>query len=140
MASVSIKHRSIGAAAIVGPRGHPVVTSRTDGKIEVVTGASAEGFNPLDLMCASLSSCLALSGRISASRLGLLENLIEIYVSVSLEKTHEEPFRVTRFFCEFAIDGEFTESQKMDIAHMAEEICTVSNTLKAGAEIALEVA
>lgn len=139
MAGVSIKQRPIGAEAVLGAKGHPSVTSRTDGRIDIVTGASAEGFNPLDLMCASLASCLVLSGRISASRLGLLEKLVEIRVGVSLEKTHDEPFRVTKFLCEFAIDGEFSEHQKTDIAHMAEEICTVSNTLKAGAEIELTV-
>jgi uncharacterized OsmC-like protein len=138
--AVSIRQRAIGANAVIGGTGHPSVTSRTGGVMEIVTGASAEGFNPLDLMCASLASCLALSGRISASRLGFLDRLAEIRVDVSLEKTHEEPFRITHFLCEFVVEGAFDAAEKREIAHMAEAICTVSNTLKSGAEISLTVA
>jgi uncharacterized OsmC-like protein len=72
MVEFKVKPRPIGATAVVGRHGHPQVTSETGGHLEIVTAASEAGFNPLDLLFSSLASCLVLSGRIAASRLGLL--------------------------------------------------------------------
>ncbi|KAB1086851.1 OsmC family protein [Neorhizobium galegae] len=130
MVELKVKTRPIGATAILGRLGHPQVTSETNGHVDVVTGASEPGFNPLDLMFSSLAACLVLSGRIAASKLGILDRLSEVKVHVTGEKAHEGPSRITKFIVDFRIEGDFDDEQKKQIAHMAEEICTVSNTLK----------
>jgi len=139
MVDLKIKKRPIGAVAKVLRNGHPQVTSRTGGQVGVVTGASEEGFNPLDLMFASLSACLVLSTRIAASKLSLLDRFYGASADVTGEKSSIEPYRVERFIVEMAIDGDLTEDERHRIIHMAEEICTVSNTLKTPPAISLSV-
>lgn len=140
MVDLKIKKRPIGAVARVERNGHPQVTSRTGGEIGVVTGASEEGFNPLDLMFASLSACLVLSARIAASKLSLLDRFDGACADVTGEKSAEEPYRIERFIVEITIEGDLTEDERHHIVHMAEEICTVSNTLKTSPAISLSIA
>ncbi|CAN7338702.1 OsmC family protein [Neorhizobium sp. LjRoot104] len=137
MVELKVKTRPIGATAVLGRLGHPQVTSETGGQVEVVTGASEPGFNPLDLMFSSLAACLVLSGRIAASKLGILDRLSEVRVHVTGEKAHEGPSRITKFIVDFRVEGDFDDEQKSQIAHMAEDICTVSNTLKNTPDIVL---
>jgi uncharacterized OsmC-like protein len=134
---LKVKHRPTGATASVGRIGRPVVSSATGGSIDIVTGASEPGFNPVDLLYASLASCLALSARISASRLSLLDRVQGIRASVSGDKSAEEPMRVTQLVVHIAIDGDLTTAEQQRIVHMAEEICTVSNTLKTSPALSL---
>jgi uncharacterized OsmC-like protein len=130
MVDVKIKKRPVGAIARLERNGHPSVTSRTGGQVGIVTGASEEGFNPLDLIYSSLSACLVLSARIAASRLGLLDRFVSASADVTGEKSHEEPFRIERFIVSITVEGVFTDDERHRIVDMAEEICTVSNTLK----------
>ncbi len=139
MVDLKIKKRPIGAVAKVLRNGHPQVTSRTGGEIGVVTGASEEGYNPLDLMFASLSACLVLSARIAASKLVLLDRFDGASADVTGEKSSEEPYRIERFIVAMTIDGDLTEEERHHIVHLAEEICTVSNTLKAAPAIFLSI-
>jgi uncharacterized OsmC-like protein len=90
-------------------------------------------------MFSSLAACLVLSGRIAASKLGILDRLHEVRAHVAGEKAHEGPSRITKFIVDFRVEGEFDDEQKRQIAHMAEEICTVSNTLKNAPDISLTV-
>src|SRR6478735_1862094 len=78
MVELKVKARPIGATAVLGRLGHPQVTSETKGSVDVVTGASEVGFNPLDLMFSSLAACLVLSARIAASKLGMLDRFREV--------------------------------------------------------------
>ena len=130
MVDVRIKKRPVGATAIVARHGHPKVTSRTGGQIDIVTGATEEGFNPLDLMFASLSACLVLSTRIAASRLDLIDRFDGATADVSGEKSADEPYRLERFAVTFTIAGDLTDAEKHRIVEMAEDICTISNTLR----------
>lgn len=139
MVDVKIKKRPIGALARLERNGHPAVTSRTGGEIGVVTGASEEGYNPLDLMFASLSACLVLSARIAASKIGLLSRFDGASADVTGEKSAEEPFRIERFVVRITIDGDLSESERHQIVEMAEDICTVSNTLKSTPAISLSI-
>ncbi|MFB9950771.1 OsmC family protein [Rhizobium puerariae] len=139
MVEIKVKARQTGATAVLGRTGHPWVTSETDGRIDVVTGASEPGFNPLDLMFSSLAACLVLSGRIAASRLGILDRLAEVRAHVRGEKAHDGPSRVTRFIVDLKVEGDLTADQKAEIVHMAEEICTVSNTLKGSPAFSIEL-
>ena len=81
--AAKIKVRPTGATATLGRTGFPHVVSETGGVIDIRTGAAEAGFNPLDLLYASLSACLAMSARIAASRLGVLDRLTHVSGRVS---------------------------------------------------------
>jgi len=134
-----VKKRPTGAVVTLGRLGHPDVVTATGGALTVVTAASEPGFNPLDLLYSSLSACLALSARIAASRMGVLDRFEKVMVHVSGEKAEEEPSRIVRFDVRIEIMGDFDEATRSAIAHMAEDICTVSNTLKGDAEFSLSI-
>ncbi|EMS94890.1 hypothetical protein H009_24911 [Agrobacterium tumefaciens str. Cherry 2E-2-2] len=134
-----VKKRPTGAVVTLGRLGHPDVVTATGGALTVVTAASEPGFNPLDLLYSSLSACLALSARIAASRMGVLDRFEKVMVHVAGEKAEEEPSRIVRFDVRIEIKGDFDEATRSAIAHMAEDICTVSNTLKGDAEFALSI-
>lgn len=139
MGEAKVKTRPIGATATVGRFGHPQVASATGGKLGIITGASEPGFNPLDLMFSALAACLVLSGRIAASKLGMLDRLSEVRAHVSGEKAPEGPSRISHFVVDLVIVGDLSDQEKSRIAHMAEEICTVSNTLKAAPTFTVSV-
>ena len=134
-----VKLRPVGARAAVGRLGRPAISTVTGGKLDVVTGVAEPGFNPIDLLYSSLAACLALSARIAASRLGLLERFNGVVVEVAGEKSAEEPYSIVRFDIGIAVSGDFDENSRNAIAHLAEDICTVSNTLKGDAEFAMSV-
>lgn len=126
----AIKTRPVGATAVMGRTGFPAITSATNGTLQVVTGMSEAGFNPLDLLYASLSACLAMSARIAAGQLGVLDRFEGVTVSVTGQKAQDGPSRVARFDIQFDIKGDFDEATRMAIAEAAEsEICTVGNTI-----------
>ncbi|WP_331375912.1 OsmC family protein [Sinorhizobium chiapasense] len=131
MAELKVRTRETGATAVVGRTGFPHVTSVTGGELDIVTSPSQPGYGPLDLLYASLASCLVLSARIAASRFGVLDRLTEVSAKVTGEKAHDEPSRVARFDIEFSIKGDFDDTVRYAIAEATEnEICTVSNTLR----------
>lgn len=131
MADAGQKTRPVGASATLGRAGFPHITSATGGTLDIVTGVSQAGFNPLDLLYASLSACLAMSARIAASRLGVLDKLTEVTAEVTGEKAADEPSRVQKFSIHFRIVGDFDDATRHAIAKAAEdEICTVSNTIQ----------
>ncbi|MCO6180428.1 OsmC family protein [Ciceribacter sp. RN22] len=136
-----IKVRPTGATATMGRTGFPHVVSETGGVIDIRTGAAEAGFNPLDLLYASLSACLAMSARIAASRLGVLDRLTSVTVHVTGSKASDEPSRIARFDVVFRIAGDFDEATRDEIARLAEEeICTVSNTIKGQLDFMITVA
>ncbi|PYG54780.1 OsmC family protein [Rhizobium sp. UGM030330-04] len=135
-----VKKRPTGAAVTLGRLGHPEIVTATGGALTVVTAASEPGFNPLDLLYSSLAACLALSARIAASRMGVLDRFEKVTVHVSGEKAEEEPSRIVRFDIRIAIEGDFDGPTRDAIAHAAEDICTVSNTLRGDAEFILSIA
>jgi uncharacterized OsmC-like protein len=131
MAELKVRTRVTGATATLQPGGLPAVTTPTGGAVDVVTGVSAPGFNPLDLLYASLAACMVLSARIAASRLGVAAALGEVRAEVSGEKAKDEPSRVERLNIRLDISGDLDAATKQRIVEHAEAICTVSNTLRA---------
>lgn len=135
MADPNMKTRPMGARAVLGRTGFPDITSDTGGTLKIATGVSEAGFNPVDLLYASLSSCLVLSARIAASKFGVLKELNEVRASVTGEKAADEPSRIIRFNISIEIDGDFDDEMKAKIAEAAEnDICTVSNTIRGNPE------
>lgn len=125
-----VKQRPTGATARLGRNGRAQVTTVTGGAMEIVTAASEPGFNPLDLVYASLAACLVLSARIAASTMGLLDRLEEVEAEVAGAKSDTVPARIGQFTIHLRIRGDFDDETRHAIAFAAEEICTVSNTLK----------
>src|SRR4051794_37288816 len=130
MAIGVVKTRNTGAHAELARHGQPVVTSVTGGTVEIVTRPSEPGFNPLDLLYASLSACLVLSARIAASEQGLLDRVERFEARVTGTKAAELPSRVAAFHIEMLVDGDLKDTEKDALVAAAETICTVSNTLK----------
>lgn len=130
MSAMKVKTRNIGAKATISRMGQPDVSSFTGGSVDLVTSANGEGFNPLDLLFASLSSCLALSLRIAASEMALLDRFQGAKVDVTGVKSDGEIKRIERFLVFIVIEGDFTPVERESLIHRAEQICTVSNTLK----------
>lgn len=123
------KERSLGATAMLGPRGYPLITSRTGGELAIATGADEPGFNPVDLLLASLASCLAMSGRIAVREYGYASRLVDIQVDVTAEKDPADSTRIKMTHAVLTISGDLPDSILPNIAMRAEEICTVSNAL-----------
>lgn len=140
MAEIKMKTRPMGASAKIGRTGFPQITSATGGELAIVTGPSQAGFNPLDLLYASLAGCLTISARLAASDMGVMNKITSITASVTGEKASEGPSRVARFDITLSIVGEIDEATRQAIAHRAEhEICTVSNTLSGEPEFSTRV-
>ena len=130
MAELKIRTRTTGALAVLPPGGLPSITTPTGGTLDVVTQVSAPGFNPLDLLYASLAACMVLSARIAATRLGVADRLGEVSADVGGEKAKDEPSRVETFTVRLEITGDLDAATKQRILAGAEDICTVSNTLR----------
>ena len=130
MADLKIRTRASGALAVLPPGGLPMITTPTGGAVDVVTSVSAPGFNPLDLLYASLAGCMVLSARIAATRLGVADRLGEVRAEVGGEKAKDEPSRVETFNIRLEIAGDLDAVTKQRILEDAENICTVSNTLR----------
>lgn len=127
--TLRVRKRPGGAVTTVGKRGAASVTSATGAVLDLSNAASAPGFNPVDLLYASLSACLALSTRIAASELRLFERFESVRVSVTGEKSEDEFSRIATISVRLEISGDLTSTEKADIAERAERICTISNTL-----------
>ncbi|MEK1886154.1 MAG: OsmC family protein [Phyllobacterium sp.] len=134
MSELKVRTRAVGAKAVLKGKELPVITSETGGEINIVTSVSQPGFNPLDLLYASLSACIALSARIAANKLGVSDRLKEVRVHVTGDKAHEEPSRIALFKSDIEIEGDLDTATRRDIVEKAEEICTVSNTLRGDAQ------
>lgn len=135
MADLKVRTRETGALAVMPPGGLPVVTTPTGGSVDVVTGVNAQGFNPLDLLYASVAACMVLSARIAATRLGVAAELGEVRADVRGEKAKDEPSRVEKFNIRLDIAGDLDVATKQRIVEDAEAICTVSNTLRGAPEL-----
>ncbi len=139
MGEFRVKKRETGATATLKRNGHPALSTPTGGALSVVTAASEPGFNPLDLLYASLSACLVLSARIAASQMGVLDRFEKAEASVTGEKSESDTARITRFDIRLTISGDFDQEMKRAIAHKAEDICTVSNTLRGESQFNLTI-
>ncbi|MGX8008475.1 OsmC family protein [Mesorhizobium sp. ORM8.1] len=130
MSELKVRTRLTGALAVLPPGGLPVITTPTGGEVGVVTQVSAPGFNPLDLLFASLAACMVLSARIAATRLGVAGRLGEVRAEVGGEKAKDEPSRIATFNIRLDIAGDLDAATKQRILVDAEAICTISNTLR----------
>lgn len=124
-----LKTRPVGATATLGKTGYPHLVSDTGGTLDIATGASQPGFNPIDLLHAALAACLTMSARIAVRELGLADSLSEVVARVTGDKANDGPSRIARFHVNMHFKGNLTPQQQSAAVHRAEEICTVSNSL-----------
>ncbi|MCE6074952.1 OsmC family protein [Agrobacterium vitis] len=140
MAEIKMRARPMGATAVIGRTGFPQITSATGGELAIVTGPSQPGFNPLDLLYASLAGCLTISARLAASEMGVMDKITSITASVTGEKAKDGLSRVARLDITLTIQGDIDAETRKAIADRAEhEICTVSNTLSGSPEFVTTV-
>lgn len=139
MVGLALRTRETGATATLQGQEKPVIRSLTGGELTLENTVSGEGFNAIDLLYASLSACLVMSARIAARKLGLIERISSYEVQVSGEKTAQEPYRITRFDVVFRIAGDLSDTERHELAEAAEAMCTVSNTLKVNADVAMTI-
>lgn len=139
MTQVKVKTRPTGATAVLARMGQPDLTTPTGGTLGVTTSASDPGFNPIDLLYSSLAACMVLSARIAASKLGILDRFENVTAEVTGEKAKTEPSRIETFHIALDIKGDFNDDERQAIGHMAEDICTVSNTLRGAVSFDLTV-
>ncbi|MFD1744298.1 OsmC family protein [Rhizobium helianthi] len=139
MVEIKVKHRETGATARLAARGRATLQTATGGELEVVTGVSEAGFNPLDLLYSSLAACLVLSIKGAVVKLQHLEKFHDVEVQISGEKAHEGPSRVESLKAAITIHGDFDDRQRHDIVALAKELCTVSNTLALSPSLAISV-
>jgi uncharacterized OsmC-like protein len=135
-----LRMRPLGATATLGKHGYPKIHSATGGVLDIVTGPSEPGFNPLDLLLASLAACMSMSARIAAREWGLADSLSGLRVEARGDKAEQGPSRFAALTVVFHFEGSLTAEEQSKVAHRAEEICTVSNTLAVRPQIVVEAA
>jgi uncharacterized OsmC-like protein len=134
---VKVRFRQQGATAMIARRGAATVRSDTGGEMALAGGVAEAGFSPLDLLFASVAGCLVVSARIAAGEMGILDRLGEARATVRGRKAADLPGRVERLDVEFEVSGDFDDATRKAIIARAEELCTVSNTLKRPPEFAV---
>lgn len=133
MVKLTTRPATVGARLGGTGRGHIKALSGTS--VDLAGLASDEGLTPLEFMDAALAGCLVLSVRIAARKFGWGNRLSEVVVDVTHTKADDEPSRVERFACAFAIEGDFTREERQQLIDEAHAICTVGNTFERGAQI-----
>lgn len=132
---VTIKTRPIPVSASLPGSGQGTITAESGASARLAHLANEEGFSPLELLDAALAGCLVLSLRIAAKKFGWAERLVSVDVTVTHEKAHDLPWRVTDFFTRFDIMGDFTEPERTQLIEEAHNLCTIGNTLTRGAVV-----
>ncbi|MEO3389388.1 OsmC family protein [Mesorhizobium sp. CAU 1741] len=107
------------------------VSNDRDQSIEAVFSPRAEGFTPLEIQAAALAACIAASVRIAA-RAADIGALGQIDVEVEAIKAEDEPSRLGRFEIVVHFSDPLDEAVQQRLIEAAEDICTISNTLRAG--------
>ena len=131
--AISGKVRATGARATAGPTGPADIVSATGSTITLSSALSTPGYSPVDLLYAAVAGYLVLSVRIAASEKHLLDRLREARAEVTGRKAPDAPPRITHRDIVMTVDGDFEEA-KHALIERAEELCTVSNTVKQSPE------
>ncbi|TKT83001.1 OsmC family protein [Aquamicrobium sp. LC103] len=107
------------------------ISNDRDQVIDAVFSPKADGFTPLEIQAAALAACIAASVRIAA-RAANLGQLGEIDVTVDAIKAEDEPSRLGRFEVAVHFGDALDDATQDRLVEAAEDICTISNTLRAG--------
>ena len=130
-----VRVRPMGATASLDRNGRGGVVARSGANLTLAGSPSMEGFNPVELLDASLAGCLALSVRIAARNLGFNERLGSVSVEVIGAKASEPPSRIARQTCRFSIEGDFNDAERRSLIEEAHKVCTIGNSYHASIDI-----
>jgi uncharacterized OsmC-like protein len=120
--------------------GITAVNDRGD-EIRYAVSPSAPGFNPLELLSASLGICTAINLRkeLLAAAGGTATpgsgSASSFEVAVECIKAQDPPSRVERMDVSVHLPEGVTGAAAEDLVHRAEAACTIANTLLASAKI-----
>lgn len=99
--------------------------------LDAVFSLRAAGFTPLELQAAALAACIDASLRIAARQQGL-GPLGSLDVAVEASKAEDPPSRLGRFVISVRFGDDLDAQVQAGLIAAAEDICTISNTLRAG--------
>lgn len=99
--------------------------------LDAVFSMRAAGFTPLELQAAALAACIDASIRIAARQQGLA-SLGHLDVTVEATKAEDAPSRLGRFEVAVRFADQIAPDMQARLVRAAEDICTISNTLRAG--------
>jgi uncharacterized OsmC-like protein len=105
-------------------------------EIRYAVSPSAPGFNPLELLSASLGICTAINLRKDLSGAAGGGSASPFEIAVECVKAQDQPSRVERMDVSIHLPEGITGAAADEIVHRAEAACTIANTLLAGAEVA----
>ena len=115
--------------------GITAVNDRGD-EIRYAVSPSAPGFNPLELLSASLGICTAINLRKELGAAAAGTSAAPFEVAVECVKAQTLPSRVERMDMSVHLPEGVTGAAADEIGHRAEAACTIANTLLASIEIA----
>jgi uncharacterized OsmC-like protein len=121
----------------VDAAGITAVNDRGD-EIRYAVSPSAPGFNPLELLSASLGICTAINLRKELATAGAGASPFE--VAVECVKAQDLPSRVEQMDVLVRLPDAVTGVTAEDVVHRAEAACTIANTLFASARITTRTA
>jgi uncharacterized OsmC-like protein len=106
-------------------------------EIRYAVSPSAPGFNPLELLSASLGICTAINLRKELGAAAGGEGASPFEVAVECVKAQDLPPRVERMELAVHLPDDITGASADDVLRRAEAACTITNTLVASARITL---
>ncbi|UFT99125.1 OsmC family protein [Radiobacillus kanasensis] len=103
---------------------------------EEITGASSrdyDGYTPFDLICSSLSVCMAIGIDSVIKRDSL--DIKEYSIEVTPRKAEDSPSRIEHFSVAVQFADEVEEKTKKKLITIAKRACTIGNTIEQGAKV-----
>jgi uncharacterized OsmC-like protein len=133
MAEARVRPR--GSRVYLPKSGKGIVYALSGTQLPLAGSPSQDGFNPLELLDASLAGCLALSIRIAARNLGLNERLEDVTVESVGAKAADAPSRIATIVNRYEITGDLNLDEKARLIEEAHKICTIGNSIGTAVEI-----
>lgn len=127
--TATTRTRPIGVTASI-ESGGATIRAASGAVATLAQSASMEGFNPLELLDASLAACLVISAKMAARPLGFSDRITDLRVEVVHAKAADLPSRVASLTCRFFIGGDLTDAEKALLQAEAHKLCTVGHTLE----------
>ncbi len=104
-------------------------------EIRYAVSSSASGFNPLELLSASLGVCTAITVRRELGALAGAAPAAPFEISVECVKAPDLPSRVERLDVVVHLPEDVAEQAAAGVVERAKAACTIANTLLAATEI-----
>jgi uncharacterized OsmC-like protein len=104
-------------------------------EIRYAISPSAPGFNPLELLSASLGICTAINLRKELGAVTGNGTALPFEIVVECIKAPDPPSRVEQLDIAVRLPGGLAEIAADDIVRRAEAACTIANTLHASARV-----